>query len=126
MIRHFHFDNDDLSKERFEYIFHGLIIMGNQNTQKGLSVLNREISLLDKIESISRPCACGKLVAGSQEPDRELDIVENSKLPLELVVDDPEFDILFDYISKVPWSIGKSSRGAVKCLAWMKNGSPAS
>jgi hypothetical protein len=125
MIRHFQFANEDISKERFEYIFHGLIIMGNQNTQKGLSVLNREISLLDKIEKISKPCECGKMVAGSQEPDRELVFNDDNTSP-ELVVDDAEFDILFDYVSKVPWSIGKSSRGAISCLNWMKNGSPAS
>lgn len=119
MIRTLKFTNDDVSKKRFEYVFHGLIIMGNQNTQKGLSVLNREISLLDKLEVISKPCECGKTVAGSQEPDRELNF--NTETSLTTTIDDNEFDLLYDYISKVPWSLGVSSRGAVGTLNWLKN-----
>ena len=121
-IRKLEFVDDDVSKKRFEYIFHGLIIIGNQNTQKGLTVLNREISLLDKLEAISKPMPCGKLVPGSTEPDRQLDF-EGEVTHLGFNLDDNEFDLLFDYVSKVPWSIGSSSRDAIKTLNWLKNGS---
>jgi hypothetical protein len=117
MSRKLVFKDDDLSKKRFEYLFHGLIILGNQNTQKGLSVLNREISLLDKFEQISEPCNCGKLIPGSKEPDREL-LKETTS---QIEIDDSEFDLLYDYVSKVPWSIGSSSRDALKTLDWLKN-----
>ena len=129
-MRKLEFRNDDLGKTRFEYLFHGLIILGNQNTQKGLTILNREISLLDKLESISKPCECGKKLPGLEEPDRELDFDGNVD-SLGMTIDEPEFDLLYDYVSKVPWSIGKSSRDALKTLAWLRNpvmgnGSPTS
>lgn len=126
MLHKLSFGNDDLGKKRFEYLFHGLIVIGNQNTQKGLSVLSKEINILDKIEAISKPCECGKLVAGSQEPDRELDFSDNGIV--ELIFDDSEIDLLYDYISRVPWSIGKSSRDALKTLQWLRvpSGSPTS
>jgi len=102
-------------QKRFEFLYRGLIIMGNQNNQKGLSVLTREIALLDKLEAISRPCDCGRSVPGTKEPDREL-------VAGEVLLNDQEFDLLYQYVSNVPWSIGESSRGAIKTLAWMKNG----
>jgi hypothetical protein len=119
MTRILRFTDDDLSKKRFEYIFHGLFILGNQNTQKGLSVLRLEIELLDKIEFISKPCDCGKTVGGSKELDRELDFTTD--VAKEIRLNDNEFDLLYDYISKVPWSIGSSSREALKTLEWIKN-----
>jgi hypothetical protein len=123
-MRTLKFESDEISKTRFEILFHGLIILGNQNTQKGLTVLNREISLLDKLELISKPCECGKKIG--EEPDRELDF--NNQEYLAFTIDDNEFDLLYDYVSKVPWSIGKSSRDAIKTLNWLKdpNGSKTS
>ena len=115
-----HFKDSDDSKKAFEVIFHGLIVMGNQNTQKGLTVLKREISILDKIESISKPCECGKTVPNSQEPDREL-IVDRPEVGIGLTLDDNELDLLCDYISRVPWSIGKPSRLALQTLDWLKS-----
>ena len=113
------FEDNEESKTRFEVLFHGLIVLGNQNTQKGLTVLTREIAILDKLEEISKPCECGKtLPGGLKESDRELDF---SKAPLEFILDDYEFDLLYDYVSKVPWSIGKPSRDAIKTLNWIKN-----
>lgn len=123
-MRTLKFENNDLSKKRFEIIFHGLIVLGNQNTQKGLTVLTREINLLDKIESISIPCKCGKMLPGLKEPDRELNFEKEE--PLQFSIDDNEMDLLFDYISKVPWSIGESSRNALRTLEWLKNGSSPS
>ena len=113
------FKDDELSKKRFEVLFHGLIVLGNQNTQKGLSVLKTEIALLDKLEHISTPCECGKKLPGLEESDRELYFNGNGHL--EFVISDQEFDLLYDYVSKVPWSIGKPSRLALETLDWLKN-----
>lgn len=115
-MRTLRFDDSPVGKTRFEILFHGLIILGNQNTQKGLAVLRREISLLDKLEGISKLCECGKKIG--DEPDRELDF---SKDTPEIKIDDHEFDLLYDYVSRVPWSIGKSGRDAVQTLEWLKN-----
>jgi hypothetical protein len=119
------FENDDVSKTRFEIVFHGLFIYGNQNTQKGLTILSRELDILDKIEAISKPCECGKTIMGSKEVDRELVFIDG---PSNIILNDNEFDLLYDYIGKVPWSIGKSSRDALRTMEWIKNsnGSPAS
>ena len=119
-MRTLKFTNDEVGKTRFEFIFHGMIIHGNQNTNKGLSVLRTEISLLDKIEEISKPCECGKKIGNDE--DRELAFTTNQPEEyLGFKINDNEFDLLYDYISKVPWSIGKSSRDALKTLDWLKN-----
>jgi len=118
-MRKLEFRNDDESKKRFEVLFHGLIVTGNTNTNKGLTVLNREINLLDKLESISLPCECGKKLPGLDEPDRELNFGDDPVLAIG--IDDPEFDLLYDYVGKVPWSIGQPARLALKTLAWLKN-----
>jgi len=123
-MRTIEFANDDESKQRFEVLFHGLIVTGNTNTQKGLIILNRELSLLDKFESISRPCECGKKLPGLDESDRELDFGDDPKLMLSL--DGNEEDLLYEYVSKVPWSIGKPARLALKTLHWLRNGSSSS
>lgn len=120
-MRTLKFQDDEVSKIRFEFLFHGLIVLGNQNTQKGLTILNREISLLDKFEAISKPCECGKTLPGLKEPDRELDFKGQNMDSLSFTIDDYEFDLLYDYVSKVPWSIGSAARNAIKTLDWLKN-----
>jgi hypothetical protein len=120
MTRTLVFDTSDLSKKRFETVFRGLIIMGNQNTQKGLSVLTRELAVLDKLEAISAPCNCGRMVTGTKEPDREL-VDMATTAPLTVTIDEQEFDMLYQYVSLVPWSIGESSRNAIRVLAWLQD-----
>ena len=115
-MRNLKFTNDEVGKTKFEIVFHGMIIYGNQNTNKGLTVLRTEISLLDKIEEISKPCECGKKIGNDE--DRELVFIDDVAM---MRINDNEFDLLYDYISKVPWSIGKSSRDALKTLDWLKN-----
>lgn len=112
------FGASDTDQQRFETLYRGLIIMGNTNTQKGLSVLTRELALLDKLEAISRPCACGRRVPGTTEPDRELTTTGGER---RVSLDDPEFDLLYQYVGGVPWSIGASSRGAIHTLLWLRN-----
>jgi hypothetical protein len=123
-VRTLKFENNELGQKRFEVLFHGLFVIGNQSSQKGLTVLRTEISLLDKFESISKPCECGKKLFGSKEQDREIDFNSNGHDNFrEFTISDNEFDLLYDYVSKVPWSIGDSSRLALKTLDWLKNGS---
>lgn len=118
-MRQLKFTNDDLSKKRFEILLHGLVVMGNQTAQKGLTILRMEINLLDKLEAISAPCECGKKLPGSKETDRELKFED--ELPLTVIIADNEYELLSDYIGKVPWSIGESSRLALKTLDWLAN-----
>ena len=123
-MRHLKFINDELSKKRFEVLLHGLVVLGNQNTSKGLTVLKTELSILDKLEGISKPCECGKTLPGGKESDRELNF--EFEETLEFTLSDQEFDLLYDYISKVPWAIGAPSRLAIATLDWLFNGSPTS
>lgn len=111
------FTDDEQGRKFFEYMFRGLIIGGNQNGQKGLSILKREISLLDKLEEISEPCECGRLVPGTKEPDRELREGGST-----VDIDEQQYDLLYQYVSSVPWSIGESSRGAIKALDRLQKG----
>lgn len=114
------FTGDDLGKKRFEYCLHGLIIEGNRNGNKGISVLKREISLLDKLENISQPCDCGKIIPGTKEKDRELLVTLENGVTSFIEITDEEFDLLYIYIGNVPWSIGESSRNAIATMEWIR------
>jgi len=98
--------------KRFEYIFNGFIIGGNMIQQKGIAVLRRELSILEKLESISKPCECNKKIMAEEARD----LVGGA---IELTVQ--EFDILYSYIGSVPWSTGKPIREALATLDWLKS-----
>ena len=55
---------------------------------------------------------------GSKETDREPIFIDGHA---SFEIDDQEFDLLYDYVSKVPWSIGDSARNALRTLEWLKN-----
>lgn len=97
------------NEKQFEVLYHGLIIGGHLVQQKGLTVLKREIEILDQLEAISKECECGKLVDGTKEPSREYTSGVITLTP-------EQFKLLFEYISSVPWSTGKASRLAVSTL----------
>jgi len=101
----------DQDEKKFEFVYNGFIIGGTLTQQKGLMVLRRELAVLDKLESISKDCDCGKKII-QDEPSRELvgGTIELSQL---------EYDLLTTYISSVPWSSGKSVRDAVATIDWL-------
>ena len=108
--------NDEKAKMHFEFIYDGFIIGGSIVTEKGLTKLRRELGILDKLESISDVYPCGKKVLGD-EPKRKL--IDDNTCNYQIHIDEHEFDLLFHYISIVPWSTGKSSRDAVDTLDWL-------
>lgn len=99
--------------EKFEFLYHGFIIGGSLIKEKGIKVLKRELRILDKLEAISQPCECGRKVL--DEEDRVLPEGTGT-----LILEDDEVDTLYNYIGCVPWSTGKSIRGALKTLDWLK------
>lgn len=107
------------SSEQFEILYRGFIIGGHLIQQKGLTVLRRELSILKKLEDISKDCECGRLIGGTQEPDREY-------ITGAISLDNKEFDLLYSYIASVPWSTGKSARRAVETLDALKDASQVS
>ena len=101
----------DRDEEKFEFMYHGFLIGGNLVKEKGLKVLRRELSVLDKLEGISEGCGCGKKIL--EEEDRIL-------IGGEIEFSEEEFNLLYSYIGSVPWSTGKSLRNALGTLDWMK------
>jgi hypothetical protein len=101
----------EVDEKRFEFIYTGFIIGGSLIQQKGLPVLRREIAILDKLHSISKDCECGKKII-QEETQREL-------TGGSIEFDRPEFDLLYNYISAVPWSSGKAVRHAVDTIDWL-------
>ena len=101
----------DKDEEKFEFMYHGFLIGGNLVKEKGLKVLRRELAILDKLESISERCECGKKIL--DEDDRVL-------TGGEVEFNEDEFNLLYSYIGSVPWSTGKSVRNALATLDWMK------
>lgn len=97
--------------KKFEFIYNGFIIGGSLTQQKGLITLRRELSILDKLESISKDCECGKKIL-NDEIQREL-------IGGEVDLDQAEIELLKNYIASVPWSSGKPVRDALMTLDWL-------
>jgi len=108
--------NNEQDQIRFEVCLHGLLIAGNRLVaQKGMTILKREMSLLDKLEAISRECNCGKQVPYTHETDRVL--LEDMQHTVDLTP--PEYDLLINYIGMVPWGTGTPARRMFATLDWL-------
>ena len=106
---------DDLGARHFEFIFVGFILGGCLQEKKGMTVLRREVSLFEKLESISEPKPCGKKLVNG-EPERTLSKNGVSK---QIRIDPPEFDLIYNYMSAVPWQSGTPVKYAVETLDWL-------
>jgi len=109
--------NDELGKRHFEFCFVGFILGGSLQDKKGLSILRREMNLFEKLESISELKPCGKKLVNG-EAERQLLNGEHTK---QIQVELPELDMLYNYISDVPWQSGTPTRNALECLDWLMN-----
>lgn len=103
--------DDELGKCHFEFCFVGFVLGGSLLDKKGLTVLRREMQLFEKLEAISELKPCGKKLVNG-EPERQL-------TSGELHVDASEVDMLYNYISNVPWQSGSPVRRALETLDWL-------
>lgn len=112
--------DDELGKKHFEFCFVGFILGGSMQNQKGMQVLRTEVSLFEKLESISELKPCGKKLPNG-EPDRQLHD-KSAKIHIDMI----EFDMLYNYLAAVPWQAGSPARNAVETIDWLakesKNG----
>jgi len=108
--------DDELGKRHFEFCFVGFVLGGSLQEKKGMTVLRREMALFEKLESVSEPMPCGKKLHNG-EPQRQL---ANHDTPLAIDIDMTEFDLLYGYVSAVPWQTGTPTRMAVETLDWLQ------
>jgi hypothetical protein len=111
MILDFNCEN---AKKKFEFVHDGFLLGGSMVQTKGLTVMRREMDILNKLESISHPKPCGKKLP-TDEPARAL----NDEGNLVIHIDAPQFDILFSYITMVPWKTGAPLRDALETIDWL-------
>jgi hypothetical protein len=104
---------DDDGKRHFEFCFVGFVLGGSLQEKKGLTVLRREVALFDKLERISEPKPCGKKMVNG-EPERQL-----KPGAQQMDIDAIEFDLLYGYLSIVPWQTGTPARHALVTLDWL-------
>jgi len=109
--------NDDLGKRHFEFCFVGFVLGGSLLDKKGLTVLRREMQLFEKLEAISEVKPCGKKLVNG-EADRQL-VNGGDLLHAEIQIDGAEFDMIYAYISNVPWQTGSPVRHALETLDWL-------
>jgi len=101
----------------FEFCFQGFILGGSMTEhKKNISILRRELSLLEKLEGISQEKPCGKKLP-TGEPDRQL--VDGEITELKIHIEGIEFDLLYNYISEVPWQTGKPLKHAIETIDWL-------
>ena len=110
---------DELGKQHFEFCFVGFIIGGCIRDKKGVAVLRREVSIFEKLEAISEFKPCGKKMANGEAERQLLNGSNEEKVPLQIRVDPQEFDLLYEYITSVPWQAGTPSRKAVETIDWL-------
>lgn len=106
-----HFDGD-LGKRHFEFCFVGFVLGGSLQDKKGMTVLRREVALFEKLEGISAPKPCGKKMVNG-EPERQL------AGDAQIEIDATEFDLLYGYVSIVPWQSGTPAKHALETLDWL-------
>jgi len=106
--------NDDLGKRHFEFCFVGFVLGGSLIEKKGLTILRREMGLFEKLEAISELKPCGKKMPNG-EPERQL--VDGVELKIDMI----EFDMLYNYMTMVPWQSGTPTRHALECIDWLLN-----
>ena len=106
-----HFD-DDSWRSAFEFCFVGFVLGGSLQDKKGMTVLRREVALFEKLERISDPKPCGKKMING-EAERQV------KPASAIEIDATEFDLLYGYLSIVPWQTGTPARHALETLDWL-------
>jgi hypothetical protein len=114
--------SDELGRRHFEFCFVGFVLGGSMQQQKGMTVMRREVSLFEKLESISDLKPCGKKMVNG-EPERQLKVAEGKApldLPLALDLDVHEFDLLYGYVAAVPWQSGTPMKHALEALDWLQ------
>lgn len=106
--------NDENGKLKFEIVYEGFVLGGSMVQQKGLSILRRELSILDKLEAISHETSCGRELPNG---DRARNLNKDGELTVNL--DSKEFDILYSYITVVPWKSGSIVRKVLGVVDWL-------
>ena len=115
------FDEEN-GKRHFEFCFVGFVLGGSLQSQKGMTVLRREVGLFEKLEALSDLKPCGKKLANG-EPERQLKNGDGSK---QLQIDPTEFDLLHSYLACVPWQSGTPTKHAVETIDWLEKAQRAS
>jgi len=109
---------DDLGTRHFEFCFVGFVLGGSLQDRKTLTVLRREVALFEKLEQISELKPCGKKMVNG-EPERQ--VTPGARLEVEPV----EFDLLYAYVSIVPWQAGTPAKQALDTLDWLQRSAQA-
>jgi len=108
--------DDEHGARHFEFCFVGFVLGGSLQEKKGIQVLRTEVGIFEKLESISELMPCGKTLVNG-EPQRRLN--GNGHRPaLQLTL--PEYDLLYQYIAKVPWQSGTPVKHAIDTLDWLE------
>jgi hypothetical protein len=114
--------DDELGARHFEFCFVGFILGGSLQEKKGMSLLRTEVGLFEKLELISDLKPCGKKLVNG-ERDRQLQNGEGSK---QLHLTSQEYDLLYNYLSQVPWQAGTPAKHALETIDWLDRAQRAS
>lgn len=105
---------DELGRKHFEFCFVGFVLGGSMQDKKGMQILRTEVGLFEKLVDISELKPCGKkLVNGEQ--DRQLKEDGSRKMHIDSI----EFDMLYNYMTIVPWQAGSPAKFAVETIDWL-------
>ena len=91
------------------------VLGGSLQEKKSMTVLRREVVLFDKLCAISELKPCGKKMVNG-EAERQL---TSGDAPKQLDIDVTEFDLLYGYLSIVPWQTGTPAKQALDTLDWL-------
>jgi hypothetical protein len=104
IARTLEFEDSDLGRERFEFLFQGFVVGGGTSSKKGMEVVRREAKILDKFEEIGVVGEDGKAV------------FNNGGGTIRFTA--PEFELIRSYFEGVPWN-ALVSRKVVAVADWL-------
>jgi hypothetical protein len=96
MIKVLHFDDNDVSRDRFTLLYQGLCLSTKGQQARDFKQLKKEGALRRKFEAVSMPSA---------PPPNRFQFVERVPiLPMQIEVDQEDLDLLKDYCTAVAWT----------------------
>lgn len=97
MTKVLRFEDDDVSRDRFMFLYQGLCHSEKGQVTRDPKVLKREGALRLKFEAISAPKV--------EPPTRYAWVEREPRLPAEVEVDQEDLDMLKDYVPANRWTV---------------------
>lgn len=122
-VRKLTFADTDEAREDFALLYQGFVTGGSGGGErKTMETTRREAKLLDKLEEVSEEFGGASSVCDTCGQRINVKRVTKSG-PQEIVIDQPEYEMLKKYFEATPWTV-RISRRVVNISDWLASIQP--